>query len=227
MEEENKETIDALIVPDDGPKKPSRYFRDLKETDKPLKPLPPDSMSDISYPQFIEPRCALCTSPFRDLLEHVYLESGRKNQAVIRFFAEYFDAQLNWMQINTHMEQHCDLKKISTSGLKNYEQREELIAPWIFREHHLALTALLVELDDVRGIDCSKNSEMKLKRASMVEKLITKILMVKDSRDNQGIYNINIFEILAKLHEKMTNEDDKKIIREEIVALRNKIQQDN
>jgi hypothetical protein len=161
------------------------------------------------------------------LLEHVYLESGRKNQAVIRFFSEYFDAQLNWMQINTHMEQHCDLKKISTSGLKNYEQREEMIAPWIFREHHLALTALLVELDDVRGIDCSKNSDMKLRRASMVEKLITKILMVKDSRDNQGIYNINIFEILAKLHEKMESENDKRIIREEIVALRNQIQQDN
>ena len=131
------------------------------------------------------------------------------------------------MQINTNMEQHCDLKKISTSGLKNYEQREELIAPWIFREHHLALTALLVELDDVRGIDCSKNADMKLRRASMVEKLITKILMVKDSRDNQGIYNINIFEILAKLHEKMESENDKKIIREEIVALRNQIQQDN
>lgn len=54
------------------------------------------------------------------------------------------------------MEQHCDLKKISTSGLKNYEQREELIAPWIFREHHLALTALLVELDDVRGLIAQK-----------------------------------------------------------------------
>ena len=225
--EDKKETVDALIVPDEGPKKPSKYFRDLKEGDKPLMPLPPDNMSDISYPQFLEPRCAICTSPFRDLVEHVYLDSGRKNQSVIRFFQQYFDAQMNWMQINTHMEQHCDFKKISTSGLKNYEQREELIAPWIFREHQLALTALLVQLDDVRGIDCSKNNEMKLKRAAMVEKLISKILNVKDSRDNQGIYNINIFEILANLHEKMASESDKRIIREEIVALRNKIQQDN
>jgi hypothetical protein len=225
--ESKKETVDALIVPDEGPKKPSRMFRDLKEGDKPLMPLPPDNMSDISYPQFIEPRCAICTSPFRDLVEHVYLDSGRKNQSVIRFFHQYFDAQMNWMQINTHMEQHCDFKKISTSGLKNYEQREELIAPWIFREHQLALTALLVELDDVRGIDCSKNNDMKLKRAAMVEKLISKILNVKDSRDNRGIFDINIFEILANLHEKMESEADKRIIREEIVALRNKIQQDN
>ena len=225
--EQNKEIVDSLIVSDSNPKKPSRMFRDLKETDKPLKPLPADSMSDISYPQFIEPRCAICTSPFRDRLEHVYLDSGRKNQSVIRFFQEYFDAQLSWMQINTHMEQHCDLKKISTSGLKNYEQREELIAPWIYREHQLALTALLVELDDVRGIDCSKNNEMKLKRAAMVEKLISKILHLKEVRDNQGIYNINIFEILAKLHEQMESENDKRKIREEIQFLKQQIQQDN
>jgi hypothetical protein len=225
--ESKKETIDALIVPDEGPKKPSKMFRDLKEGVKPLMPLPPDNMSDISYPQFMEPRCAICTSPFRDLVEHVYLDSGRKNQSVIRFFLQYFDAQMNWMQINTHMEQHCDFKKISTSGLKNYEQREELIAPWIFREHHLALTALLVELDDIRGIDCSKNNDMKFKRAAMVEKLISKILYLKEVRDNQGIYNINIFEILAKLHEKMDSENDKRIIREEMVSLREKIQQEN
>jgi len=225
--ESKKETVDALIIPDEGPKKASKMFRDLKEGDKPLTPLPPDNMSDISYPQFMEPRCAICTSPFRDLVEHVYLDSGRKNQSVIRFFLQYFDAQMNWMQINTHMEQHCDFKKISTSGLKNYEQREELIAPWIFREHQLALTALLVELDDVRGIDCSRNNEMKLKRAAMVEKLITKIMMLKEARDNQGIYNINIFEILAKIHEQMETETDKRRIREEIQTLRVKIQKDN
>ena len=131
------------------------------------------------------------------------------------------------MQVNNHMENHCDFKKIAVSGLKNYEQREELIAPWIYREHQLALTALLVELDDVRGIDCSKNNEMKLKRAAMVEKLISKILHLKEVRDNQGIYNINIFEILAKLHEQMESENDKRKIREEIQFLKQQIQQDN
>jgi hypothetical protein len=225
--EQNKQTIDAIMVPEDGPKKPSRLFRDIKEGEQPLVPLPPDNMTDISYPQFIEPRCVICTSHLRDMVEHVYLDSGKKNQAVIAFFAEHYDAKLNWMQVNTHMEMHCDFKKISISGLKNYEQREELIAPWIFREHQLALTALLVELDDVRGIDCSRNNEMKLKRAAMVEKLITKIMMLKDSRDNQGIYNINIFEILAKLHEQMETEADKKRIREEIQVLKQKVQQDN
>lgn len=225
MSEEKQDIVESIIAIDKS--KPSRMFSDLKEYDKPVIPLPMDTMSDITYPQFLEPRCTICTSPFRDLAEHVYLESGKKPQSVINYFFKYFDAKLNWVQINTHMEQHCDFKKIATSGLKNYEQREELIAPWIFREHQLALTALLVELDDVRGMDCSKNNDMKIKRASMVEKLISKILYLKEQRDNQGVFAINVFEVLMRLHEKMESEMDKRLIRDEIQALRNKIQSDN
>lgn len=225
----SEEIVDSIIPSNDDKSlnKPSKMFKDLKEGDKPVTPLPPDSMSDIQYPQFVEPRCSLCTSHFRDLAEHVFLESGKKPQAVIHYFHKYFDAKLNWIQVNTHMEQHCDFKKIATSGLKNYEQREELIAPWIFREQQLALTALLVELDDVRGMDCSKNNDLKLRRAAMVEKLISKILYLKEARDNQGVFAINIFEVLVKLHEKMESETDKRIIRDEIQALKAKIQSDN
>jgi hypothetical protein len=225
MADQNNQIVET-ILPTPEKSKPSRMFSELKENDKPIIPLPPDSMSDISYPQFLEPRCTICTSPFRDLAEHVFLESGKKPQSVINFFHKHYDAKLNWVQINTHMEQHCDFKKIAVSGLKNYEQREELVAPWIFREHQLALTALLVELDDVRGMDCSKNNDMKLKRANMVEKLISKILYLKEQRDNQGVFAINVFETLMELHEEMESEADKRKIREKIVHLREKIQQE-
>lgn len=227
MAEETQEIVESIIPAQPEPAKPSRMFSSLKEGERPLMPLPPDNMSDISYPQFMEPRCSICTSPFRDMAEHVYLESGKKPQAVMTFFFKYYDAKLNWVQINTHMEQHCDFKKIATSGLKNYEQREELIAPWVFREHQLALTALLVELDDVRGMDCSKNNDLKLRRAAMVEKLVSKILHLKEVRDNQGVFAINVFEILMDLHEVMESESDKRKIRDKIVELRAKIQQDN
>lgn len=226
MADESEEIVGNLI-PAQEISKPSRMFSVLKEGEKPLAPVPPDNMSDISYPQFIEPRCSICTSAFRDIAEHVYLESGKKPQAVINYFFKYYDAKLNWVQINTHMENHCDFKKIATSGLKNYEQREELIAPWIFREHQLALTALLVELDDIRGMDCTKNNDMKLRRAAMVEKLISKILHLKEVRDSQGIFAINVFEILMALHEDMESETDKRKIRNKIVELKAKIQQDN
>ena len=76
-------------------------------------------------------------------------------------------------------------------------------------------------------MDCSKNNDLKLRRAAMVEKLISKILYIKDARDNQGVFAINIFDVLVKLHEKMETETDKRTIRDEIQALKAKIQSDN
>jgi hypothetical protein len=68
---------------------------------------------------------------------------------------------------------------------------------------------------------------MKLKRAAMVEKLISKILYIKEQRDNQGVFSINIFETLMELHEQMEYESDKRKIRDKMVALRAKVKQDN
>ena len=59
------------------------------------------------------------------------------------------------------------------------------------------------------------------------ERLVTKILMLKDSRDNNGIYSINIFEILMELHENMESEVDKRLIRDKLNYLREKISKDN
>lgn len=200
-----------------------KLFKEIKPDDLPLIPLPPDNCSDMNYPQFIEVRCSICSSHLRDLAEHVYLESGKKPQSVIKFFERHYGAKLNWMQVQTHMETHCDFKKLITSGLKSYEQREDLIAPWMFRESQLALTALMVELDDVRGIDCSKNNDLKLKRAAMVEKLISKILDIKEKRDNQSSYAFNIFEILMDLHDRFDSEHDKRLIRDQLKKLREKL----
>ena len=85
----------------------------------------------------------------------------------------------------------------------------------------------MVELDDVRGIDCSKNNDLKLKRAAMVEKLISKILDIKAKRDDQGVFAINIFEILAELHDKFESEHDKRLVRDELKKLREKLKQEN
>ena len=72
MQDNNKEEIVDAIIPvvDKTIDKPSRMFKDLKEGDRPLSPLPPDNMSDIQYPQFIEPRCSLCTSALKVVKNH-------------------------------------------------------------------------------------------------------------------------------------------------------------
>lgn len=228
MSDKDNKVVDALIpVESNLPAEGMRYFRDLKETDDPIIPLPHDSMMDLQYPQFFEARCAICSSPYRNLAEHVFLESGKKSQTVIKFFERHYNAKLNWSQVSTHMDNHCDFKKLVTSGLKNYEQREELIAPWIFRENQLALTALMVELDDIRGMDCSKSNELKLKRAAMVEKLIGKIMDLTEKRNNQGVFAFNIFDILWDLHEKFNSSYDKQLVREQMKSLRDQLKQDN
>ena len=204
-----------------------KLFAELKFDEQPVVPLPQDTFIDVYYPQLTETRCSICSSPFRTLAEHVYLESGKKPQATIKFFEKHFNARLNWAQVKTHMDAHCDFRKVSVSGLKGYEQREEMIAPWVFREHQLALIALMTELDEVRGIDCGKNNELKLKRSAMVEKLIARIMDLKEKRDNAGVLALNIFEILINLHEKLVCSEDKRIVSIEIKILRDRLQQEH
>lgn len=61
----------------------------------------------------------------------------------------------------------------------------------------------------------------------MVEKLVSKILYLKERRDNNGIFSLNIFEILMEVHENMESENDKRFIRDKMTILKAKIQQDN
>ena len=204
----------------DLPDRQLRLFRELVKDEKPLVEIPKEYPLSISYPQFNEPRCTICTSPFRDLAEHVYIQNAKKPQSVINFFEAHFGVKLNWIQIKTHMEQHCNLSKIATKGLDNYRGREDEVSEWIGREWYLVELALLVELDDIRGMDCSHSPDLKLKRASMVERLTTKIKELKRDRDESLMSSFNIFEILMDVHNKMKDEADKAVIREKVKELK-------
>lgn len=205
----------------------TRLFRDLKSDSEPNEPLPEDSLAEsLAYTQHFEPKCVICNSPFRSRAEHIFLENGRKVMPVINFFAYYFNAKLNHTQVATHMENHCTFRGITTSGLKNYELREEDIAPWRYRELELALTALLVELDDIRGMDCSKNNDMKLKRGALVERLASKIVDIKSKRDEAAQHSVNIFQVLSEIHDSMKLDTDKQVIRDKVKEIRNKLTQE-
>lgn len=201
-------------------------FRELDANSVPVLQLPEDTMTDISYQRFYQAKCVLCNSFWRDRAEHIYIESGKKIMPVLRFFMDYFRARLNHTQVATHMEHHCGFSHISTSGLKNYEAREEEIAVWRFREDALALTALMVELDDIRGIDCNKNNDLKIKRAQVVERLVGKILDVKARRDEAALLSINIFEILADIHDSIEDPESKRIIRNKVTEIRKRMTQE-
>lgn len=208
--------------------RPTKLFRELTSASTPIKPLPPscenwEEVATIVHSQFYIEKCTICNSDLRNLAEHVFVESGKKVMSVLRFFNEYYSAKLNYTQIATHMEHHCNMKSIGVSGLKSYEEREEEINVWKFREDQLALTALMVELDDVRGMDCSKNNELKLKRATLVDRLIKSILEVKSKRDEGMVNAVNIFEVLTDIHDALSTEEDKRIVREKVKEIRIKL----
>ena len=50
---------------------------------------------------------------------------------------------------------------------------------------------------------------------------------LKEKRDNQGVFAFNIFDILWDLHEKFNSEYDKKLVRDQMKNLREKLKQEN
>lgn len=201
-----------------------RLFRDLVDNEKPIVPYDESDLAEYYYEQSHERRCSICTSPFRNLLEKVYLNNNKRPNAVVNFFEVHYNARLNWLQVSTHVNNHCNFSKISVSGLSNYEGRESEIAKWKYREYDLVLTALLVELDDVRGLD-ARTSDLKLRRAMMVDKLTTRLMQLRKERDEAGAGFLNIFEILFSVCEKMVSDVDKQIIKEYVSTLRQQLKE--
>lgn len=207
---------------------PSKLFSALKEEDVPAKPIPYDNLEDIrpyNYPSFYSEKCAICNSPFSRLAEHVFLEEGKKVMSVIRFFATYYDAKLNYTQVATHMEHHCNMRSIEVEGLRAYEGREEEINIWRFREDELAYTALMVELGDIKAIDCGKNNDLKIKKASMIDKILKSISEIKSRRDSNAMAYVDIFSVLTEIHDSLECDADKRKIREKVKEIRMKLMQ--
>ena len=71
--EQNKEIVDSLIVSDNNPKKPSRMFRDLKETDKNCQQLNSahlyaPQVYPAMYPNYLDDVNMISTRFYDDLM---------------------------------------------------------------------------------------------------------------------------------------------------------------
>lgn len=188
------------------------------------KPIVPYKLTveQLDYPVFFISKCAICSSPHRSLLEHVYIDRGRNINAVIKFFLEHFNARLNWPQIDAHIKRHCDMSKVRNSGLANYEHREREVERWKYRELDLALTAVLVEIDEISSI-VPRTPDESFKKTTVMEKLIKQLMSVKQLRDDASLGLPNVFAVLYDLHDLMESEEDKRIIREKAKALKDSI----
>jgi hypothetical protein len=216
------EHAELTLVPADAPI--LIPFRELKDNAIPLLDLPPDPCPDIYYPNtYVEPKCVICTSPWRSRVEHEFISQGQKANRVKTFFEKYFGAKLTWESISTHMHFHCDLSKIQQDGQLYYQHREDDLSLYKYREDDLALIALTDQLYEIKGMTC-KSADLKLKRASAIANITKQIKEIKKDRDNSGaMQNINFFKILMDIHDKMHFEEDKAVIRNAVKELREQL----
>jgi hypothetical protein len=211
---------DSPVINEDGTTSNLVLFSSLKPGIKPIKDYKLNTHG-IEYPKYFSAKCAICNSPHRELLEHVYVDRNKNINGVIKFFEEHYNAKLNWPQIKHHLKFHCDMNKIETPGLLDYEDDTDIVK-WKFREYELALIATLKELDDVRGMT-SKTFEEQTKKTQLIDRLTTKLLQIKSQRDDLGVNLPNVFEVLYQVHEMMVSEDDKRIIREKVKELKQRL----
>lgn len=179
------------------------------------KPVVPHEVNFIKleYPKLYSPKCAICNSPFRELLEWVYIDKNKKINTTIKWFEKHYNAKLNFAQVKQHVKHHCDFNKIETPGLLDYEGEEEKLQRWKYREYELAEIAILLELNDVKGIVC-KNTEETFKRSMIIEKLTRQLILIKEKRDDNSLGLPNVFEVLMELHDIIDDPEAKRIIRE-------------
>ena len=197
-------------------------FSSLKADVKPIKDFKLNT-SGIEYPQLYSAKCAICNSPHRTLLEHVYIDTGKKINAVVTFFEEHFNAKLNWPQVKQHIKFHCDMNKIETPGLLQYDGDNEDLAKWKYRELELALAITLKEINDLGGVS-TKTLDEQNKKTMLMDKLSTKLMQIKQNRDSLGLNLPNVFEVLYQVHELMIDDEDKRIIREKMRELKQLIE---
>jgi len=197
-------------------------FSSLKADAKPVKDFKLNT-SGIEYPQMYSAKCAICNSPHRTLLEHVYIDSGKKINAVVTFFEEHFNAKLNWPQVKQHIKFHCDMNKIETPGLLQYDGENEDLSKWKYRELELALAITLKEINDLGGV-VTKTLDEQNKKTMLMDKLSSKLMQIKQARDSLGLNLPNVFEVLYQVHELMVDDEDKRIIREKMRELKQLIE---
>ena len=217
IEPENENVLNSIEAAEkkslSNPKIPdSRLLSELPEDTQPIKDLPQDELLDVYYETRYEPRCVLCRSHFRTLAEHVYLNNGWKAHAVMAFFKEYFNARVSWDCVDAHMKKHCDLSSKGSSGLKKLALRQDAAIYWQYREMDLAITGILDEIDEIKGMNLDKKPDLKLKQSTLLRTLYRDLAALTEKRDLASTQCVNIQKILMDIWNDMPTQDTKDII---------------
>jgi len=217
---DSESELHDLTVSDKHLSKPRR-LSEILDAEKPLIPIPQDTMADTVYTSKFEPRCVLCKSPWRERAEHWYLENGRRPNAVVNFFRKYFNAVVSWECVDTHMSAHCTLDFLKKSGLIDLEQQESDMARWRYRELDLAVTGTLTEINEIRGMSCKGKPDLMMRRSQLLDRLYSRLVEYKRMRDEASVnINVDIFAVLMGVYQKVSDPEAKQILMDTVRSMR-------
>jgi len=100
-ENKDKQVVNSIVVPGmrkafrDIPVEQRKYIKNLTGNETPLHPLPPDPYEGVTYVVFHEPKCSICSSPYRTQLEPVFLANGESPSAVAQYFWYHYGVMVN------------------------------------------------------------------------------------------------------------------------------------
>lgn len=218
---ESKETsaVSKMIVPglhkvlSAEPLGERKYFRDLKEGQQPLMPVPDLELEDVYYDTGFSQQCTICRSPFRTTVEHVYIANGEDVQSVRHYFKKYYDVRIGYNTVQIHMDKHCRLKELRASGLRNLAKTNEEIDFWAPRPTELAMRAVLKNIDDVQGIRTNGNPELAIKKANTVNMLTSQLLKVREAHKHALDNDFDAMAILTEI----AHEVDDPVVKQKIL----------
>lgn len=231
-ENKDKKVVSSIVVPGmrkafrDLPVEQRKYIQDLNGDEQPLHPLPPDPYDGVTYVVFHEPKCSICSSPYRTQLEHVFLANGESPSAVSQYFWHYYGVMVNPAAIKQHMTKHCVLNEITTSGLAQLQRRAEEFDWWRLRRSELVITGLLSQIDRIEGIRTKGHPELELKKSAEMRALLASYSTAQKQFEEEANEVISVRHVLADIMNLLTDESSKEIIRKYVNELRTKIRGD-
>ncbi|MBS1722389.1 MAG: hypothetical protein JSS66_05220 [Armatimonadetes bacterium] len=234
MADSNKEkqVVQTILVPGlrnitrSVPVDKRKYIQDLTGNETPLEPLPPDPFEGVMYPTFHENKCAICSSPYRTKVEHVFLANGESPAAVAHYFWRYYGAMVNPVAVKHHMHKHCVLTEIISSGLSMLQKRAEEFDWWRLRRSELVITGLLAQIDRIEAIRTKNQPDLELKKSAEMRALLAAYSQAQKQFEEESTEVMSVQHILADLMNLIQDEASKDIIRSYVRELRQKIREE-
>lgn len=198
-------------------------FASLNGNEKPNAEIPSWYTLDIEYNIRFKDNCNLCKSPYRSLAEGIYIQENRHPQAVVRFFLQYFNARISWASVDSHMKAHCDLSRVSLSGIKHLIARRDEFGIFTYRTLELARIGLLTEIDDIRGMDLNNKPILMMKRSVILKDLYNALTEVDVKMQEEEKKGIDIFKVLSDLYQSINDTNSREMIKQKLIELRSNL----